>query len=73
MKKIIVTGVMVIIVVLLIILGLKNSERKNKKYEYYDMQNNYGTSLKCELKDCGAYCKTDGGWELVNQFSEVSK
>lgn len=42
----------------------------NTTYEYYDLNNNYGTSLNCKLTENGAMCLIDGTMVLVSQFSE---
>lgn len=62
MKKLIIIGVLVALTT-----GCKS---ESKTYEYYDLENNYGTSHRCELNDSGAMCLIDGNMTLVNQFSE---
>ncbi len=42
----------------------------NTTYEYYDLNNNYGTSINCKLTENGAMCLIDGEMVLVSQFSE---
>lgn len=62
MKKIIIIGVLVALIT-----GCKS---KSTTYEYYDLENNYGTSSQCELTDEGAKCLINGDMVLVSQFSE---
>lgn len=53
------------LVILLVI-----SFSKLNKFEYYDLENNYGTSSKCVLTENGAECLIDGEMKIVNQFNE---
>lgn len=60
-----------VLIIIAIVLGFKNSLKKS--YNFYDLEGNFGTSSKCELKDAGAYCKTSKGYILVSQYEEVSE
>lgn len=62
MKKIIIIGVLVALIT--------GCESKQTTYEYYDLENNYGTSSQCELTNEGAKCLINGDMVLVSQFSE---
>ena len=67
MKKAII-GVMVAFVTM-IVLGFQNID---KKYEYYDFKDNYGTSLNCNDDNEILTCLTKKGWIKVKQYSEVN-
>lgn len=62
MKKLIIIGVLVALIT--------GCESESKTYEYYDLENNYGTSSQCELTNEGAKCLINGDMVLVSQFSE---
>lgn len=72
MKRILKTGIMVVVLVILtMILSLNNSNRA--KYEFYDMQGKKGTSSKCLELEHGFGCEYKGQMILVSQYSEVEK
>ena len=66
MKKAFLGG-MVVAIIVMIVLGFENIK---KKYEFYDLDGNYGTSLNCNNND-KVTCLTEDGWIEVSQYSEV--
>ena len=67
-NAIIVILVLLLISTVILILGFQ----KNKKgYEFYDINNNYGTSPNCKMKNETLICSVNGYDVPVKQFSRM--
>ncbi len=66
MKRLLFLGVMV---TLLSGCGTNSQER----YEYYDFEGNYGTSIDCKSTSDDLVCKTDMGYVKVSQYSKINE
>lgn len=64
----IITLILIVVCIILCILGFQ----KNKKYyEFYDINDNYGTSSECTIKNNTLICKVNGYDIPVKQFSKI--
>ena len=64
----------IIALILLIILTISiilYSQTNKKGYEFYDINNNFGTSSKCEIKNETLICNVNGYDVPVKQFSKI--
>lgn len=60
--------ILFLIAITLLILGFQ----KNKKYEFYDFNGNFGTSPNCEIKSETLICDVNGYDIPVSQYSRIS-
>ncbi len=69
MKKAIIEVIGVMVAITLVVIILSNNKNK---FEYYDLNNNFGTSSKCKISDHDELiCKKGKEWIKVNQYSLV--
>ena len=67
-KVIIAVLVLLLISLIVLILGFQTNK---KGYEFYDINNNYGTSPKCAIKNETLICNVNGYDVPVKQFSKI--
>ena len=67
-KAIIVILVLLLISIAMLILGFQINK---KGYEFYDINNNYGTSPNCKIKNETLICNVNGYDVPVKQFSKI--
>ena len=66
--------ILIIVLVLLLItftMWILGSQKNKKGYEFYDVNNNYGTSPNCEIKNETLICNVNGYDVPVKQFSKM--
>lgn len=64
----IITLILLVACIQLWILGF---QRNKKYYEFYDINDNYGTSQKCTIKNETLICNVNGYDVPVKQFSKI--
>ena len=69
MKKAIIGVLVALVLVSLSIYSYSHED----KYEYYDLNNNFGTSKKCKAENEELVCRKGKSWIKVHQYSLMVK
>ena len=70
-KRILITIIALSLLVVCIHLLILGFQKSKNNYEFYDVNDNYGTSSNCQIKNDTLICEVNGNDVPVKQFSKT--